>query len=201
VRVARIETEKRTRAQQCEEKNRFEREAHGREAEHSRIDRITLAEERDALGMKKVELDRQIEPGDRRSLDRRAFLAGSGAIVAALAAPALASLFGCDRRPTLAQALVGFYSDPASAARIGRAVLAAVPAEATAEAVVAALAGDRRAELEALAASDPGALRALLQKQHRSDFEDGRTVSIDGWVLSRTEARLCAVAALAGRAG
>jgi hypothetical protein len=134
-------------------------------------------------------------------LHRRAFLAGSGAVVAALAAPALATLFGCGRRPTLAQALVGFYRDPESAARVGQAVLAAVPSEATAEAVVAALAGDRRAELEALAASDPAALRALLQEQHRRDFEDGRTVAIDGWVLSRTEARLCAVAALARRAG
>ena len=135
-----------------------------------------------------------------RSLHRRAFLVGSGAVVAALATSGLAALLGCDRRPTLAQALAGFYSDPASAARVGRAVLAAVPAEATAEALVSALAGDRRAELAALAASDPAALRTLLREQHRRDFEDGRTVAIDGWVLSRTEARLCAVAALAGRA-
>ena len=135
------------------------------------------------------------------SLRRREFLAGSGAVVAVLAAPALAALLACERRPTLAQALAGFYSEPASAARVGQAVLSAVPAEATIEAVVAALAGDRRAELDALAASDPGGLRRLLREQHRRDFEDGRTVDIDGWVLSRTEARLCAVAALAGRAG
>ena len=135
------------------------------------------------------------------SVRRREFLVGSGAVVATLAAPALASLLGCDRRLTLAQALAGFYSDPASAARVGQAVLAAVPAEGTAEAVVAALAGDRRAELERLAASDPGGLRTLLREQHRRDFEEGRTVAIAGWVLSRTEARLCAVAALASRAG
>jgi len=28
--------------------------------------------------------------------------------------------------------------------------------------------------------------------QIRADFADGRTVKVDGWVLSLTEARLCA---------
>jgi len=34
----------------------------------------------------------------------------------------------------------------------------------------------------------------------RNDFRLGRTVTVDGWVLSRTEARICAIAYLAGQA-
>jgi hypothetical protein len=33
------------------------------------------------------------------------------------------------------------------------------------------------------------------------DFRRGRTVTVDGWLLSRTEARICAIAYLAGQAG
>jgi hypothetical protein len=32
------------------------------------------------------------------------------------------------------------------------------------------------------------------------DFRCGRTVTVDGWLLSRTEARICAIAYLAGQA-
>jgi hypothetical protein len=32
------------------------------------------------------------------------------------------------------------------------------------------------------------------------DFRCGRVVTVDGWLLSRTEARICAIAYLAGQA-
>lgn len=44
-------------------------------------------------------------------------------------------------------------------------------------------------------------LRTLLAAQQRTDFGSGRTVSIDGWVLSETEARLCALAVLTDASG
>ena len=42
----------------------------------------------------------------------------------------------------------------------------------------------------------PAALRAELNKAVRRDFSDGRTVTLNGWVLSVTEARQCALFSL-----
>lgn len=39
-------------------------------------------------------------------------------------------------------------------------------------------------------------LRALLAERSSMDFSEGRTVQLRGWVLSETEVRLCALAAL-----
>jgi hypothetical protein len=47
-------------------------------------------------------------------------------------------------------------------------------------------------------ASDAG-LGELLLRAAAEDFQDLWTVELDGWVLARTEARLCAPAAIAGR--
>ena len=52
---------------------------------------------------------------------------------------------------------------------------------------------DRRAEL---AKAERGKLRELLLAQQRQDFEHGRIVKVQGWILSETEARLCTLAAL-----
>lgn len=40
-----------------------------------------------------------------------------------------------------------------------------------------------------------GELRVQTKKRIREDFARGRTVTVDGWVLSRTEAALCILAA------
>lgn len=53
------------------------------------------------------------------------------------------------------------------------------------------------ADPERLLASLAGESPATLLKRQRDDFRFGRTVTVRGWVLSRTEARLCALAALA----
>jgi len=42
-------------------------------------------------------------------------------------------------------------------------------------------------------------LRAYLDTRKRLDFENADVVSVDGWVLSATEARVCAVVALTGK--
>lgn len=44
----------------------------------------------------------------------------------------------------------------------------------------------------ALGESCPTTRRTLLQDQCALDFAEGRIVEIDGWLLSETEARLCA---------
>lgn len=53
------------------------------------------------------------------------------------------------------------------------------------------------ADHDRLLASVAGESPATLVKRQRDDFNLGRTVTIRGWVLSQTEARLCALAALA----
>jgi hypothetical protein len=40
------------------------------------------------------------------------------------------------------------------------------------------------------------ALKKALKRQSQKDFYDGNTVMVEGWVLSRTEVRLCALLAL-----
>ena len=125
---------------------------------------------------------------------RREFLEG---VLAVLLGSTLS--LRCARRPELAEALAEFYADPASAARVGAAVLRSQPGELDAEALVQAIAGARRAQLQALARSDPAGLARLLREQHRDDFAAGRVVAVEGWVLSRTEANLCALAALPNR--
>jgi hypothetical protein len=49
---------------------------------------------------------------------------------------------------------------------------------------------------------DGEALRRCLGRRTRQDFADGRVVTIHGWMLSVTEARICGLAALVlGRHG
>jgi hypothetical protein len=134
-----------------------------------------------------------------REIERRAFLRGAGTAAAlGLAAPALLSFFaGCGRESALARSLSGFFEDPESARAVGLEYLELSPDEADADAVLERLAGPRRREWEALASSDPDRLAQELRLQHHSDFTHERVVEIRGWILSETEVRLCALAALA----
>jgi hypothetical protein len=43
---------------------------------------------------------------------------------------------------------------------------------------------------------DQPELRAAVVSRVRSDYEFGRVVNVDGWILSQTEARLCALVTL-----
>ncbi|WP_046865779.1 hypothetical protein [Microvirga massiliensis] len=82
-----------------------------------------------------------------------------------------------------------------SACAVGREYLRLLPAsEASAEHLLHHLHG---ADGGPLTATNPAKLRVLIREAQRNDFAEGRTVMVDGWVLSETEARLCALAALA----
>lgn len=76
--------------------------------------------------------------------------------------------------------------DPAAAAAVGRHYLRTVPAE-----------NDRGLLLERLGGS-ASLTKARIADLVEADFGDGRTVLIDGWVMSRSEARVCALYALGG---
>ena len=94
--------------------------------------------------------------------------------------------------------LIRCLSNQDGARALGMRYLAIAPHEADPLALARLVAGSSR-RLLTLAGADVVTLRALLAKQQRSDFAGGRVVNIDGWLLSLTEARICALAALEAR--
>jgi hypothetical protein len=130
----------------------------------------------------------------RPILSRRTFLALAGAFC-------LASPFATSRGPiarwfrpaTRRAEWRHALADVEGAHVIGEAYLDAVPEEADVTLMLELL----EASLGVQADSPPrAALRARLQDRIRHDFERDETIQLDGWILARTEARLCALAAL-----
>jgi len=125
-------------------------------------------------------------------MDRRQFLrvAATGAVVHLTSTACRSHADAASDAAALAQpellALVG----PEQVREIGRRYRRAVPAEHDAEALRAAI-------LAASRASRLGeAPRVPVAELVRSDFAEGRTVVVHGWVLSVTEARQCALFSL-----
>ena len=75
---------------------------------------------------------------------------------------------------------------------IGARYRAAVPSENNAAALRAAISDAGRQGFRL-----PWVKRASIEQQVRDDFAGGRTVLVNGWVLSATEARQCALFSLA----
>jgi hypothetical protein len=138
---------------------------------------------------------------DACSFSRRGFLA---ATIAAAALPLLSSV------PWLARAadtlsrpganvsvhLADLLASRTSAAVVGLAYLDVCPAERHPDFLLDLIAADLDIGGVPLQSLGPERIRALVGAQVQRDFALARTVEIDGWVLSRTEARLCALCAL-----
>ncbi|MCH2170603.1 hypothetical protein MK489_07445 [Myxococcota bacterium] len=125
---------------------------------------------------------------DRTSLTRRGFVRGIALVSAGMGLGMWSA--GCRRAPAGALELALELSDPASAPVLGRAYLRLHPGE-----------NDPRALAQALfpgLATAPGefdgsrAAREYLERI-RVEFASGETVRVGGWVLARSEARLCAL--------
>jgi hypothetical protein len=83
---------------------------------------------------------------------------------------------------------------------IGNACLAALPAaENSRDALTRAIVGDMRVTDRDYASAR--SLARSIMERSRSDFRDGKVVSVDGWMLSLTETRVYALAALSRRPG
>lgn len=89
------------------------------------------------------------------------------------------------------EALLAVLSSREGARAIGALYLEAVPGEASAGQLVHLIAGSAHG-----AHMTPSAAQTMLLDAVRRDFERFETIELDGWVVSRTEARLCALAAL-----
>ena len=93
--------------------------------------------------------------------------------------------------PPEARCLLALLRSPAAARRIGRAYLETAGDEAEQAKLAALIVGDGVDG----GTVDGDLLRHVAERQ-RADFAAGRTVKVGGWVLSRTEARLYALAAV-----
>lgn len=100
------------------------------------------------------------------------------------------------RRPAAdaARRLAGILTDARSAAVVGRAYLQAYPEERSLPVLVETLCEEHPL---ALRSGTGPALRRSVTDAVRRDFERRDVVRVQGWVLSRTEARVAAVSALA----
>jgi len=86
-----------------------------------------------------------------------------------------------------ARIVAALFTSRHSAAAVGRAYLRQRQDRPSARQVLEELHLD---------AKSSGQCITPLRERLRADFESGRVVSIEGWVLSDTEAKLCALAAL-----
>jgi hypothetical protein len=98
--------------------------------------------------------------------------------------------------PDAAERLLSAVARPKNAAVVGRRYLAGHPQEADRRWLAGELGADLRRQGCDPRRTDAAGLRAGLARQVRADFACSRVVRVDGWVLSVTEARLCALAAL-----
>lgn len=123
-------------------------------------------------------------------MPRRAILAALAAAVAAVSTRA-----GWANGPAIEALEPGrLLSDLDGARTIGTRYLQQSPEEARPEVLARCLFPGAAGTACGPAALDR--LRQALDEQRRRDFTAGDTVLIDGWILARTEARLCALASL-----
>ena len=93
-------------------------------------------------------------------------------------------------------ASAAYFGDQAAAVRaLGESYLQLLGRDSGGDSVRAA--SRRTLELIDRSRDQPGAIRALVRAVQR-DFEQGRVVQVQGWILSKTEAELCAISLLTG---
>jgi hypothetical protein len=131
-----------------------------------------------------------------RRIRRRTFLLGAAGLGASLA------WFGPSpfRRTPLSSSerLASLLQHVDDALGVGREYLQQVPAEASPRVLTARVAERLPGGLKTIDSASDARLRTLLLNAAAEDFRDLRTTELHGWVLARTEARLCALAALEG---
>ena len=116
-------------------------------------------------------------------------MAGAG-IAVSLTAGGCGVRSGYDANDLVRPDLLGAL-DAARVRALGSAYRAMVPAERGSRSLRAAILDARPWHARLTRAASPG-----LAELVRADFEAGRTVVVDGWILSVTEARQCALFSL-----
>ena len=131
-----------------------------------------------------------------RTMGRRTFLLAATGLGASIVWRSLGFWPLSGSPSSGSERLAGLLTHEESARLVGREYLRVVPTEASTRLltvrVVERLPGGSRT----LEATNDDRLRELVLRATVEDFEDLRTIELHGWVLARTEARLCALAAL-----
>ena len=128
-------------------------------------------------------------------LTRRAALAGLTAAGGMMAIQPRAQAFTLPERagdPQLAETALSMFSSPGDVRRVGMACQEHPELCQSRQALVDSIFGPER---DRLAAGDRAQVHGWLRTRIREDFSAGRTVTVDGWVLADTEAKLYALAA------
>lgn len=121
------------------------------------------------------------------SPSRRTVLLGAAGLLASSVTPASAA-------PSARHAaLTGWLSARSSAAHLGAALETAGLSSLTPDEILAQIAADLRGIGISDGESDPEIMRSAIDTLIRRDFTAGELVILDGWVLSRSEARLYAL--------
>ncbi|MBA4169951.1 MAG: hypothetical protein H0X68_06045 [Chloroflexi bacterium] len=123
-----------------------------------------------------------------RRVSRRVFLGRVAVLGGVLSVPSIGLLLTGGRGDGTRHLLAHIRSI-ASARRLGRLYLGQTPSEASVGVIGAILCGATRRHGDACL--------GRVRQQIARDFRAGDVVTIDGWLISRTEARLFALAALA----
>lgn len=105
-------------------------------------------------------------------------------------------IYATGKNHNLAVKLANFYVDKKSAKIVGIEYLRSVPSEAKVDLLVDWICSFNEAQHAEFATADKNRLKELLLLRQREDFEHERVVNVRGWILSETECRLCALAAL-----
>ena len=131
-----------------------------------------------------------------RRIRRRTFLLGAAGLGASVAWFGPSPFRGASLSPS--ERLASLLQHVEGALGVGQEYLRQVPAEASPWVLTARVAEQLPGGLGTIDAVSDDRLRALLLSAAAEDFRDLRTMELHGWVLARTEARLCALAALGG---
>ncbi|MEM9354985.1 MAG: hypothetical protein AAGB04_02125 [Pseudomonadota bacterium] len=109
------------------------------------------------------------------------------------------SLFAGNRveARTIADLLYEYWGNAASVSvAIGDEYLTNVPSEADIQVLSEHICPPWTSRHAELTSASQGDIHRLIDDWRREDFELGETVLVSGWLLSKTEARLCALEAL-----
>ena len=134
-----------------------------------------------------------------KNITRRRFLRILGFLSAfSLTRPSRAlDQFATSSEPELlASKLANFFIHKDSASAIGREYLRCAPREANELLLVNLICSSLKKNRNELEKVNVDELRELLVLQQRNDFKNGHIIKVQGWILSETEVRLCALAAL-----
>jgi hypothetical protein len=131
-----------------------------------------------------------------RRMKRRTFLAAGAGVGLSLAWRSIGSLPFLDPSPSRSERLAGLLAHQEGAHAVGLEYLRVMPQEASQTVLIARVVERLPGGFRTLDEAGDGRLRDLLLRATVEDFGDLETVELQGWVLARTEARLCALASL-----